>query len=192
MSEAISYQSLPAAGNILRQTRQEPTRPGSPSNTSALARSLPTRRTFISRAGLFAGLVSSGAIFSLLRVPAAGAARVCTASLTYRNDCNGERYVSCSGGLNGCARVAASSSTSYCLNSNFASRHKTCTENFAPKLYWYRTDACYDSASDGWRWTDTAKCGCAGTRTTWCKDGWTSFDTGGSFAPTICETYTCT
>lgn len=191
MQHTLNYESLPSIGRSSRRSTRDVER-------STSLTGVPTsRRTFFRITGTLGAIVGVGALFGNLRVPAAGAAQVCTATLTFRNDCNGDKYVSCSGGRLGCARVGADSSSVFCLINLFGSRHKTCSENSGVNKYYYRTNACYDSTSDGWLWTDNqptaAGCSCAAPkkRATWCKDGYTSTNSGVSYRSTICETFNC-
>jgi hypothetical protein len=131
--------------------------------------------------------------------PAAAAATCSTAGLTYRANCLGDRYASCSGGRLGCARPTSVSNGGFCRTALPNSRHRTCGEprnvNGTIKYYQLRTNQCYDGVSDGWTWTDPRNwpCGGCGSRffRSYCNDGYYRMATAAAYAPSICESSVC-
>lgn len=190
---SISYEHLP---EWTRQHRQRLA--GSHASFSSGAY---TRRGFLRVLSLSAILAAGLQVFEIFggHAPVALGAQTCTVTgLTSRPTCNstyGGKVTTCG---NGCARAPAHSSTYYCLNLTFNSRHRTCGEDKdgGDTRFQIRTNECYGGGFDGWRWQGVdspsgSSCGCANYREFACNDGYVSFDSGGSWQPTICETARC-
>jgi len=178
---------------------------GAPSPEVPTSRAASILEVSGSRRWLFKGIGAAAAAYvgaSFLDIfggaaPEAFAEGSCWASggFSYNSTC-GYDYPTPSGESgcdNGCARSSAVSNTTFCYDSSYQQRHRTCGEGNTvsghSKVYTIRENECYSSTYDGWVWY-AGSCGCSYGKNFSCNDGWYSSD-GGAYQKSICMTSVC-